>query len=178
MVQEEGRSSSGGAIKDAGMNDKLNFLIDEIDSLKDSDKKGKEKKFNFNKSKGKLKKNYVMVIYVHTNKHMEIKYLPIKDNAVFIKEKGVYHPILTDYIFWHKNYPTVVIHEDQTMPVHPDTLFGKASINDIRGQKVIFALCKEAQIKAEKKPMNFGAVLIIIVVIAIVIGAYFLLKKK
>lgn len=175
MVQEEGEHSSGGTI-----NDKLDRLIDDIEVMKESGGKSKDKKFNFRKSKGKLKKNYVMVVYVHTNKHTEIKYLQIKDNSIFIKEKGVYHPVMSDYIFWHKNYPMVIIHEDQLMPVHPDTLFGKGSENDIsvRGQKVLFALCKEAQIKPEKKPMNFGVVLIIIIVIAVAVGGYYLFKKK
>jgi hypothetical protein len=174
MVQEEGRSTTGGSISE-----KLDQLIDKIEVLEDTkNKKEKDKKFKFNKGKGKLKKNYAMIVYIHTNKHVEIKYLKIKNNSIYIKENNIYHPVTSEFILWHKNYPLLFVQEDQIMPIHPDTLYGK-DVNTLAiGEKILFALMKQAQIQPNKKPANIGVILIIILVIAGIVGAYFLLKKK
>jgi hypothetical protein len=159
--------------------DKIDNLNEKFESLEvGGKKKGKDKKFKFKKSKSKLKKNYVMMIYIHTNKHAEIKYLPIEDNAIFIKETNIYHPVTSEFILWYNNYPMIIQPADQVMPLHPDILFGKNPDTLAIGEKILFALMKKAQIKDEKKKANWGALIIVVVIIALVVGAIFLLKKK
>jgi hypothetical protein len=173
MGQEERTNT-----RNVSLVEKMDKIMEDMNNLKGESKKGKEKKFTFKKSKSKLKKNYVMYFFVHTNKHAEIKYLPIVDNAVYIKEKDMYYPVTSEFIFWFNNYPMIIQHEDQVMPLHPETLSGKNPDTLAIGQKILFALMKKAQIKDEKKKANWGALIIVIGVIAVIAVVILLLKKK
>jgi hypothetical protein len=174
MVQEEGGTGSGGITR------KLDSIVDQLNKITE-EKKAKEKKIKFPKvSKGKLKKNYVIVILLRTNKQIDMRVLPIQDNMVYLKDNETFHIATTDYVMRYKNYPVIILGEWDLQPISPDELMNK-TISEKRlalPQKIIIQAMKQAQLSGKKKGINIGIILIVIGAIAAVVVVANLLKKK
>lgn len=175
MVWEEEGTGNGGVEK-GKLTDKLDKLID---MMEDKETKKKEKKIKFPKvSIRKLKKNYLIVFLLKTNRQIEPKVLKIEDGMVYLKDNETFHLATTDYIYRYKNYPAVILPEWDLKPISFDELMGKA-IDEKRlalPQKIIIQAMKQAQLQQKKKGSN--VIWIILIVIAVVAGGYFLLNRK
>jgi hypothetical protein len=175
MGEEEGRST--------GLGEKMDKLLEKFGEEEEKKINKKDKKFKMKKlSKAKLKKNFVVVIYVNTNLEMDIKTVQIENNAIYIKETETFYPLTSEYIIRHKGMPVIILHGDALTPVHPKVLLGLMKPEDepklSMYQKVLFALLKKAQIQDTKKKFNIAAIVIIVIIIAAIIAAVLLLKKK
>lgn len=148
-------------------------LKDEIRELtsavKDNLDKEKSKKFRMpfrgKVGKAKLKRGYVTVIVMRGNKNIEITKEPIVDNTIKIED--TYHAVNNESVFLYKGKPLMIIVESKLNPYNP--LAGK---NETYGQKYIMAKMLKDQIAGKK--MKWSAALIIGIIVAGIVGYYFL----
>jgi len=123
--------------------DKLTELLEEKE-----DKKEKKFKLGFSKrigEKQKIKSNHVLVVLIRTNGKVIIKYLPVKDNMIYLRENDTYHFTPSNYIGYYKQYPVVVLPEWLLEPISRKEMTEEG--NDALPQKVVINAMKLAQIK-------------------------------
>ena len=151
----------------------LNEKVDELrKALIVSKKDGIKKKFSLPWSirgaKGKLKRDYIIVLLLKTNGACDFKMLPIEDNTVKVGE--VYYETTSKHILRYKRYPLIILPEwnispltHEIEPFDPDknmedaTKEGKLS----SAEKFILHAIKMDLVKTKMK-INITVVLIII----------------
>lgn len=172
MVQEERRESGS-------LTERLAKIEEVIDS--GNNKKKKEKVVKFKRiSNAKLKNNYVLVILLKTNKQVEARVLPIKDNLIYLKDNETFHIASTDFVMRYKKLPMIILPEWDLKPLSVDELMGKAIQDKSLAfpQKIIIQAMKQAQLMPKKKGISVGLVIGIILAIAGVVVISQLIKKK
>lgn len=128
----------------------LSSKIDKLTKIIEGREEDKKKTFKlpFSKkagSKGKIKKNYVLTVLIKTNGKVLIKFLPVVDDMIYLKETETYHFTPSDYIGYYKQYPVVVLPEWLLEPISRRRMTDEG--NDALPQKVIINAMKLSQIK-------------------------------
>jgi len=86
-----------------------------IDMQDESDgNKSQDFKLSFTQRAGtkkKVKQNKAFTIFVRTNGGFNLKWRPIIDDQVYIKEVDNHYSVTTDCVGYYKNYPTILIAE-------------------------------------------------------------------
>lgn len=164
--------------KDKEKGERITEKLDKIiEALEDEKLKKKEKKLiKFPRLPSyKLRKNYVIVILLKTNKQIDVTALPIEDGMIYLKQNKTFHLATTDVVLRYKNYPVIILPEWDLQPLSVDELMGKAIEQNRLAlpQKIIIQAMKQAQLQPKKK-LNIGIILIIIGIIAV---GFFLLSK-
>ncbi len=100
-------------------------LIEKVDELfeeKENKKKKKGFKLSFglrSGSKSKIRKNQVLAFIIRVNGNMDIKWLKISNNMVYLKENDTYHDINSEDIKYYKKYPYIILPEWILKPINP-----------------------------------------------------------
>lgn len=172
-------------MEDKTLKEKIDILFE-----KAAKEEPKKNKFNLPLSirimKGKLRKNYILVLFIYMNGNTVFKLLPIEDNTV--KVNDIYYDATADYILRYKKWPLLILPEWNILPVHnsdgtetkriepwkPKDDLGNAIDEGTltTAEKFILAKVKLEMVKPKFK-MNIMALLIILGLIG---GGYFLLK--
>ena len=153
------------------INEKFDLLISKLDALT---KEGKIKPFKepwyIKFTKGKLKKNHVVVQLIKTNGKMTFAIMPVDEFTVLIKD--IYHEVTPGDVLSWKKYAWVIIPEWSSKAFSPSEHY-QSALKDgtlVTAQPFVIAKMKKDLIKP-KSSLNFMTILIIG---AVVIGGYFL----
>lgn len=134
--------------------------------------------------KKRIKENYALVVYLRTNKSMDIFYAPITDEGVYIKETGIYHMADAGYIHRYQDYPVLIIPEWNICPIsekpkpfspEKDMKESYESGSWATPQKFIINRMALAQAGLLKKA-KMGNKALLLLVIAGIVGIYLLTK--
>lgn len=156
--------SEGESIKDL-----LKEMNDKLEGVKE---KPKEKKFKLplksRVSKGKLKNNYITIIYITENGNLQFMKKQIREGGVIID--GVPHLATADYLLNYKGKPALIIPAWNSKPFSPEDNLEKAQRekNTTYGHKLLLNIMKNETLQLKKK-LGMGA-LIGGIVVLIVIG--------
>jgi hypothetical protein len=165
--------------EETGIRSKLDKLIE----LMEEQQLKKEKKFRLPFGMGsnrKLKKNWVIVILLRTNQNIAIKFLPIINDMIKLKDNSTYHLATTDFMWRYKKYPVMVLPEWSLKPIQPKELLEETVKNGELAlpQKVVINAMELSQLKDEKKGIGGGFIIWIIVAVVAVVVVMNLMKKK
>lgn len=129
--------------------------------------------------KGKVKKNYAVVMYVRTNGGFDYQWCPIVDSMIYIKQTGLYHGADTESIFWYKGIPFLLVFEGATEPLSYAKYlsYWNNKGDNTNSQKVIIRMLKKAELDMKKGGINGKWLLIGIGIIAALFILYRLLNK-
>lgn len=166
--------------EDKTLKEKIDFLMDKY-----KEPAKKERKFKIpwgiRLSKGKLKKNYILVLLIYSNGNTVFKFEKIEDGTVSIN--GIYYNCDADYILKYKKWPLIILPEWNISPIKNEE--GK-DVNVIRpwnpketldyanmpiAEKVILNKIKLEMVKPKMK-INIGVILIVLALLA---GGYWAL---
>ena len=100
------------------INEKLDRLIEGIEQS------GKKKKFRMpmgiKMQKGKIRKNYAIVLIIKTNGSVFFKMVQIEDNTIKIGE--TYHEATAKYVLRYRRFPMIILPEWNITPLsEPET---------------------------------------------------------
>jgi len=156
------------------LKDKMDKLIGIFEEQGKRKKKGKQFRLPFGMgNKKKIQKGWVIVILLKTNKTMDIKFLPIENEMVYLKDNETFHLAAVDFVMRYKKYPVIILPEWDLKPISVDELMGKCreDNNWALPQKVIINASK---LIASQKKKGFGGGIIWIVII--IAAAYFIMQ--
>lgn len=147
-----------------------------MERFEEQDERRAKKKFKIpmgmrTGSKGKIKKGHVLVFLLRTNGNVDIKFLPIKYDMIYINENRTFHLAGSKYVFRYKKYPAIILPEWDLQPICPKELYDDA-VDKGRtawSQVPILDAMLLSQIKPKK---SFGGMLTIGIIIAAVVGVY------
>lgn len=127
----------------------------------------------------RFKNNYAIIIYLLRNGYMDIFYAPIQDGLIFNKKTGLWHSGETNYVYFYKKFPCLIIPEWSTEPMAREELYRKAEEEGSlsMGQKVTINALKSVQYGALKKGMGKMWIILIIVGIVAVFVIMEIIKK-
>lgn len=131
-------------------------------------------------SQKKIKENYVLVVYLRSNRHAEFKWSPIVDDSVYVQQTDLWYPAVGGCIFQYKKFPMVVIPEWNLSPItnKPIPFDPIEDVNKIENgeafssypQKILVHLLKKQALSIkDKKQIKGKALLLVVIVIGIVI---------
>lgn len=162
MVREEEKG---------GLSEKIAKAV--VEAMKEE--KANEKKFNLPLgikigSKGRIKKNYILVFLIRTNGQLLIKFLPIENDMIYLNGNDTYHIATTDYIGYYKNFPAIILPEWSLRPLQREKMMEETTANGELAlpQKVIINAMKLAQVKP-KSAIAGGKMIWLIVGIIVVV---------
>jgi len=160
------------------LTDKLDKIVELLQ--KDITKKEKKFKLPFGVSDKKIKKNWIIVILLRTNKNLDIRFLPIENDMIRLKDNETYHLATTDFVLRYKKYPVIILPEWSLKPIAPDELMEQTIQNKEYAlpQKVIINAVKMAQLKDQKKGLGGGIIWIIVAIVGAIVAYQVFLKKK
>ena len=160
--------------KDLSMNEKFDKLLEVLEPKSKSRKKLKLPKLN----KVKLKQNYVLVVYIKDNLSIDMKYLKIENEYIYIPETNTYHLATSEYVMNYKGIPTIIQPAWSLEPLVPSTFSPKKHYKETEDankgsnpQKVLIHLMELSNPKIKGKG---GSKLTIYVVVGVVAALYFL----
>lgn len=146
----------------------LKDKLDRLETLLTEMNDKKRKKFRIPMKakvrKSKLKRGYISIAMIHSNKNIDFLKLPILDGT--FKLDDTVHAVEEQDIFTYKGRPFIFQAKDKINPYNP--LHGDSQTY---GQKYIMARMKSDVIKANKKAIN--GMLIFGLIIAGIIAIYF-----
>jgi len=100
------------------MSSDVKEIKDALTSKKDKKKKRFSLPFGITfGAKSKLKKNYVLVFNILSNGEIDLKFLQIKNEMVYLQRTGTYHKATGDYIGRYKQYPVMILPEWSVEPI-------------------------------------------------------------
>lgn len=158
--------------KETSLKDEIRALNQNFTKLIESGKvKGvKPKKIG----KSQLKKGYVNYIYVKENGNMDIIKVPIQEGTTVIDET----PRLAtpEYVLNWKGTPTIIQPSWSTEPFSPVQSFEQTARDKMlaAGYRLLANRVELGEIKPKKK---MSGALIFIIIAAVIVGGYLLLKK-
>lgn len=175
MVPEERRERINKEQEEAPetLRDKLDKMIE----LMESSSKGKKKR-GFKLpigikigAKGKLRKNYVLIFLLRTNGTIDIKFLQIQNDMIYLSKNQTYHISTPDFMFRYKKYPVLILPEYSVQPIRPSELLKDAATtgNLATSEKVLLNMIKLANLQPQKKQIP-GKMLFFIIIGIIIIG--------
>jgi|WetSurMetagenome_2_1015567.scaffolds.fasta_scaffold166465_2 hypothetical protein len=166
--------------EDKTLKEKIDFLMDKY-----QEPKKKEKKFKIpwgiRLSKGKLKKNFILVLFIYSNGNSVFKFEKIEDGTVNIN--GIYYSCDADYILKYKKWPLIILPEWNISPIKDNTgeeikvikpWNPKETLdyaNMPTAERVILNKIKLEMVKPKMK-INFTVILIVLALLA---GGYWAL---
>ncbi len=156
---------------EVGLNKKLDKLIEVLEPKK------KSKRIKLPKlKKAKLKQNYALVIYIKDNLSIEMEYLKIENEYIYIRKTNSYHLATSKYIMNYKGIPTIVQPTWSLEPFCPSKNYDEtiAANKGANPQKILITLMEQSSLKLKKK-LGGGKGMIILVV-GIVAVLYFISK--
>jgi len=137
----------------------LKERIEEIESIFSSmnaeEKKKKEKKFKlpFGKkvSTGQKKKNFVTVVKINENSHLDIKKIQIDDQTIL--EDGIPRLATAQYVFYFKKNPWIFLPSWSVEPLSAKTMFEKSQEDgsNTKGYKILMDKMQKEQLKNKKQ---------------------------
>jgi len=156
------------------ISEKLDKLIELLE--KTQEKKKFKLPLGIAVQKGKLKKNYVLVILLKTNGQIDFKFLPIENDTVYIKENQTFHLASSDYIFQYKQWPTIILPEWSLEPISPKKLHEEAMKEGkwAYAQKPIIMAITQSEIAAAMKKAKISGGLILLGIIGAIAVLYFI----
>jgi hypothetical protein len=120
--------------------------------------KKKQKKFKFlpKLGKGKLKKNFAIIILMRTNGYLDLMRLPIEDGFVYIKKVDMRYSVTVDNVLRWNNLPVLIIQEWSLEPICPTMLQRKTMDEKMSAwpQKILIDALKKGQISPKKMGGN------------------------
>lgn len=174
--------------EDIPLNKKLDYLIAKVTERE------QEKKFKLplgiKMQGGKLRKNFCLVLFIQANGSVLFKFVKIEDNTIKIRQgvDDIYYDASSDYILRYKKYPLLILPEWNIKPIkrQDGTIVNEVQPFEAKenfkeavkegaltsSEKILLRVIKLNEIKPKMK-INFMVVLIIA---AVCIGGYFLLK--
>jgi len=146
--------------------DKLAEYI-ELQQKQESRKKSKKFKLPFGVrlgSKSKVRKNNVLVFSISSNGNVDIKFVPIINEMIYLPNHQLYHLASADYMLRYKKYPVIIQPEWSLIPFSPKDHLEKTEKNKEISlpQKVIINAVKLAQLKI-KTPLGGKAILWVVI---------------
>jgi len=156
-------------------------LKDEIRKLNENFqelvKKKEAKKFRLpwkaRVSKKRAKEGYAGICYINENRSVNFMKVPIKEGTIIIN--GTPHLATTDYMLNFKNKPFLIVPSWNTEPFSPVENLEEATANKktTYGYRLLLNTLKSEQLETKKK---VGTAIIILIILAILAGGYYLLK--
>jgi len=158
-------------IKDMSIKDKIDTLYDTV--IKE-DKKKKDKKLRLPRrakvSKRRSKRGYCGVLFVNETGNISGQKTKLEGGTYDTKDKNIHYTDGHEIMFWDGKFPVLWQRHDK---LNPTNLFPKAGDkNEIYGQEYVKLRIKKDVIKDVKKAGGMS----IIIMIAVVVGGYFLIK--
>ena len=159
---------------------KVDEIAKYIELQKEQEGKSKGKKFKLPfgvmvGSKNKIKKNNVLVFSISSNGSIDIKFVPVINEMIYLPNHQLYHLASADYMLRYKKYPVIIQPEWSLIPFSPKDHLEKTEKNKEISlpQKVIINAVKLAQLKL-KTPLGGKAILWVIIGI---VGILYLISK-
>jgi len=158
------------------ISEKLDKLIQGIEN------RNQKKKFSLplgmKMQKGKLRKNYCLVLIIRTNGNTIFKMVEIVDNTIKVGE--TYHEASAKYILRYKRYPLIILPEWNISPLSEPEPFNpqkdvEKAIEEGKlssAEKFILHAIKMDLVKAKPKM----SIITIVIIIAAIGGVLFLLN--
>jgi len=158
------------------ISEKLDKLIQGIEN------RNQKKKFSLplgmKMQKGKLRKNYCLVLIIRTNGNTIFKMVEIVDNTIKVGE--TYHEASAKYILRYKRYPLIILPEWNISPLSEPEPFNpqkdvEKAIEEGKlssAEKFILHAIKMDLVKAKPKM----SIVTIVIIIAAIGGVLFLLN--
>ncbi len=151
--------------KEGGISDKLDRILDTLESEESG---GKDFKLPASKRMGekrKIKKNNALVIVIKTNGNFDIRFIPIRDDLVYLKQSRTYHDARTRHIGYYKKYPVLIIPEWDLEPLSRASLYKEAEEGRLaKAQAVIIHNVEQAMGLLNKKKSMAGAGIILLII--------------
>jgi hypothetical protein len=102
--------------KDKTVSEKLDEVMKALELTKEGKKEKKFKlPFGIRSSKGKFKKDYIIVLFLKTNGSCDFKMYQIEDNTIKIGE--VYYEATSKHIMRYKRFPLMILPEWNISPI-------------------------------------------------------------
>lgn len=146
-------------IEDMSLTEKVDLLAKaaKVEEWANKSKK-KQKKFKFlpKLGKGKLKKNWAIIIFMRTNGYLDLMKLPIDDGFVYIKKVDMRYAVTADSVMRWNNLPVIIIQEWSLEPISPSMLQRKTFNDKMTSfpQKILIDALKKGQVTAKKMSGN------------------------
>jgi len=126
--------------------------------LKKTEESKTEKKWNFpffsRVRGGKAKKNWITVMKINTNGHLNIKSKQIDDQTVMVD--GVPRLAANQYVMYYKRNPVIILPEWSVEPFSPAEHYNKSLISgaNTKGYKILLAKMMSEGIVGKKSVPN------------------------
>ena len=150
------------------MKDKLDKVIEGLEKLE------KRKRFKLplgiRMQKGKIKKNYAVVMIVRTNGTVYFKMIAIEDNTIKVGE--IYHEATAGHILRYKKYPLIILPEWNIKPFSPSENIKEAIKDGSLSSAEKFILHK---VKMESVSKSKISMKVILIVLGLIVGVVVLL---
>lgn len=137
----------------------------------------KEKKFKLPskaKGKSKIKKNYVLTIYVQKNKNIDFRLLPLNNGKVYYKPTDSFYSVTNRHIGFFKNYPAILIVENLIEPLLLDDIEG-IDLDLQRIQKIMIQIAEDSQID---KKSAFGGKGLLFILLGLAVAGYIIYSSS
>lgn len=154
-----------------GLTTKMDRLLEVLEPKKKSRKRIKLPKLK----KAKLKQNYALVIYIMDNLSMNMEYMKINNEYIYIRKTNSYHLATSKYVMNYKGIPTIVQPSWSLEPLCPSEHY-QETIDKHKGaspQKVLITLMEQSNLKIRGK---VGGKAILWIIIGVVASLYMIGK--
>lgn len=160
-------------------NNRNRSLREELGEIKDLISKGGKKKserkffmpLKARFGKGKMKRNYCIVVDIAENKNVNFRKIPIEDGVVRVTDKkgiDTWHSVDQDSVFIYKKKPVIFIARNKINAYNP-----LSGTNETHGQQYILSKMLKDQLKPKK---TIGGMAIFIIIIIAIIAYYLFFK--
>lgn len=160
MVEQQDRNTA------SGLNTKMDELIHALAPKKKEGKRVKLPKIK----KAKLRQNYVLVIYIMDNFTINMDYVKIKNETIFLSKTNTYHLVTSKYVMNYKGIPTIIQPTWSLEPLCPSDHYTD-TVNNNNGsnpQKALLTLLENANLKV-KGGKTSGKVMLWIIIGVVVL---------
>lgn len=139
------------------------------ESLEGKSKKPKFKlPFGIRMNKGKLKKNFILVLYINSNLQTKFEYHQVKDDTVMIND--VIYDARGGNILRYKNIPLLIINESNTQPFpfspEEDYKTAEEQGNLTSPQRLILTKMKMEALKPSN-PLNVKTIILVAIMLGV-----------
>lgn len=156
--------------KEPSLKEKVDKIYSKLETLDERQMKKIKIPRRAKVSKSRKKKGWCGVLFLNENKNIRGQKTKLEGGTYKTKDDGIHVTNGQELMFWEGKYPILFQRYDK---LNPTNLFAKeGDKNEMYGQDLVRLRYKQDLIKEKPK----GGGMSIIIIIAILVGAYFLVK--